>query len=356
MAHTMRRRDFVARLGGAAAVVSLGTAACRWVRSAPLPHHWAWVHGGGERTPDEWRAAFARVREAGIGGVHVSGGDVAVLSTAARDADVEFHRWIWTLNRSGDRWVQEHHPEWFTVSREGTSTLEHPPYVGYYKWLCPTRPEVREYLRAIVDELASDAAVDGVHLDYVRHSDVILPRGLWEKYGLVQDREYPPFDFCYCDVCRETFAAAHGTDPLDLADPTVDVAWRRFRWDSVTGCVRVLAEAVHARGKPITAAVFPTPAIARRLVRQAWDEWPLDAFFPMLYHDFYEEDVGWIGTSAAEGVAALAGRAPLYAGLYLPDLPPEDLAGASLAASEGGATGVALFEMGGLTDEHLMVL
>ena len=41
-------------------------------------------------------------------------------------------------------------------------------------------------------------AVDGVHLDYVRHCDVILPRGLWERYDLVQDIEHPEFDFCYC--------------------------------------------------------------------------------------------------------------------------------------------------------------
>jgi hypothetical protein len=214
----MRRRDFVKRVSGAAAALSVGALGCRGTRAAALPRHWTWVHGGAERTPDEWLAAFARVREAGIGGVHVSGGDIEVLSAAAQEAGVAFHRWIWTLNRSGDQWVREHHPEWFTVSREGKSTLEHPPYVGYYRWLCPTRPEVREYLRTVVDELAADPHVAGVHLDYVRHSDVILPVGLWEKYGLVQDREYPEFDFCYCEVCRETFAAQTGIDPLDLPD------------------------------------------------------------------------------------------------------------------------------------------
>jgi hypothetical protein len=352
----MRRRDFVKRVSGAAAALSVGALGCRGTRAAALPRHWTWVHGGAERTPDEWLAAFARVREAGIGGVHVSGGDIEVLSAAAQEAGVAFHRWIWTLNRSGDQWVREHHPEWFTVSREGKSTLEHPPYVGYYRWLCSTRPEVREYLRTVVDELAADPHVAGVHLDYVRHSDVILPVGLWEKYGLVQDREYPEFDFCYCEVCRETFAAQTGIDPLDLPDPTADLAWRRFRWDSVTGCVRVLADAVHARGKPITAAVFPTPGIARTLVRQSWDEWPLDAFFPMLYHGFYEEPVAWIGDGVRDGVGALGGRASLHAGLFLPDLPAATLGDAVRTALAAGAAGVALFEMGGLDDERLAVL
>ena len=36
----------------------------------------------------------------------------------------------------------------------------------------------------------------------------------------------------YCDVCREQFAALDGRDPLDIADPPADEAWRRFRWDS----------------------------------------------------------------------------------------------------------------------------
>ncbi len=318
--------------------------------------NWTWVHGGGEASPEEWRRRFARVREAGIEAVLVGGGDTEVLSTAARAEDLEFHRWIWILNRNGDEWAKQNHPEWFTVSRNGESSLEKPPYVGYYKWVCPTRPPVREYLRGIIDEIAADPNIDGVHLDYIRYCDVILPVGLWEKYDLVQDQEYPEFDFCYCDVCRETFRQQAGVDPLELPDPTQDVAWREFRWDSVTGLVRDLADAAHAHDTKISAAVFPTPAIARKLVRQAWDEWPLDAFFPMIYHNFYEEDAEWIGTATAEGVAALSPGTPLFSGLFLPSLSPDDLAAAVRLSREASAGGVSLFEMGGLTDEHLAKL
>ncbi len=143
--------------------------------------NWTWVHGGGEASPEEWRRRFARVREAGIEAVLVGGGDTEVLSTAARAEDLEFHRWIWILNRNGDEWAKQNHPEWFTVSRNGESSLEKPPYVGYYKWVCPTRPPVREYLRGIIDEIAADPNIDGVHLDYIRYCDVILPVGLWAK-------------------------------------------------------------------------------------------------------------------------------------------------------------------------------
>jgi uncharacterized lipoprotein YddW (UPF0748 family) len=354
------RRDFIGTVGKAAAGLGLASE----VSGGCSPNsnskrdvkNWTWVHGGRDAPEDEWRRRFARVRAAGIDGVLVSGGDVELLSRTARSEDLEFHRWIWVLNRNGDAWAKENHPEWFTIARTGQSSLEHTPYVGYYKWVCPTREPVREYLSDIVGELAADPSIDGVHLDYIRHSDVILPVGLWSKYDLVQDREYPEFDFCYCEVCRERFQSETGSDPLELPDPTLDVAWRHFRWDTVTELVSRLADSVHAHGKPITAAVFPTPTLARKLVRQAWEQWPLDAFFPMIYHEFYEEGVPWIGTATAEGVAALPANTPLYSGLYLPTLSPDELADGVSRALESGAAGVSLFEMGGLTDEHLASL
>jgi hypothetical protein len=323
------------------------------------------VHGGGGHdagNADEWRRSFARLRSAGITGILVGGGDTEVLGDAAHAEGLQFHRWTWMCNRSGDAPVQQEHPEWFAVSREGKSSLTHPPYVGYYKWVCPTRPDVRAYLRDLVDRTAADPRVDGVHLDYIRYCDVILPRALWGRYGLVQDHEMPRFDFCYCEVCRETFRAQSGVDPLELSDPPADEAWRRFRWDSITGLVKECRDAVHARGKAVTAAVFPTPSLARRLVRQAWDEWGLDGVFPMTYHAFYLEDLPWIGTSVGEGLRALAAAGgdtqstALRAGLYLPSLDPDSLVEAVGIARDAGARGVSLFDMGGLNDVHLAAL
>lgn len=356
----MKRREFIEKSGMAAAALGLASAAplaCASGRNpSALPWNWTWVHGGRDGNADDWRRRFARVRDAGIEGVLVGGGDPSLLSRAARAEGLEFHRWVWALNRSGDAWVKENHPEWFTVNRNGVSSLLVPPYVGYYQWLCPSRPAVRDYISGVVEETARNPDIDGVHLDYIRHSDVILPVGLWEKYDLIQDREYPEFDFCYCEVCRAQFQAQTGDDPLDLPDPTQSSAWREFRWNSVTGLVKNAADAAHASAKPITAAVFPTPALARKLVRQAWDQWPLDAVFPMLYHEFYEQGLEWIGTAAAEGVAALEPGTRLYAGLYLPSLDPDQLAEAVQIARDVGAAGVSLFEMGGLSDSHLAAL
>jgi hypothetical protein len=345
----MRRRSFVASLAyaGLAAHVRPPRAELR---------NWAWVHGDAERSPEQWIAHFTRARAAGIGAVLVNGGETSILARAAEKAGLRFHRWMWILNRSGDAWVKEHHPEWFTVSRNGESSLEKPPYVPYYQWLCPTRPEVRKYLARHVAEVARHPKVQGVHLDYIRHCDVILPSGLWEKYGLVQNHEMAQFDFCYCSACRAAFLKQHGTDPLDLPDPSASVEWRKFRWDSVTGLVRELAAAAKGEGKRITAAVFPTPTIARALVRQSWNEWPLDAFFPMLYNGFYREDLAWIAKGVREDLAALPPGRPVYAGLYLPDLTADALAAAVRTAADAGATGAALFELDGITDAHLRAL
>ena len=171
----MRRRSFLRSLGGAAAAAGMrpdllsgaGTPAGSWdktphpeagssevTRGSKAPFQfWSWVHGSGDRTQDEWLAEFGRLAGSGFTGVLVGGGNTEVLARAAHEKGLEFHRWVWTLNRNGDAWVKENHPEWFTVSRNMESSLEKPPYVGYYRWLCPTKKGVREYLReSILDQ------------------------------------------------------------------------------------------------------------------------------------------------------------------------------------------------------------
>jgi hypothetical protein len=248
------------------------------------------------------------------------------------------------------------HPEWYAVSRSGKSTADQPPYVDYYKFLCPSREPVREYLAGLVGELSSVPGLGSVHLDYIRYPDVILPVALWPKYNLVQDKEYPDFDFCYCVVCRERFHAQSGVDPRALDDPPAHQAWLQYRYDTITAMVKQLAAIVHANGTRVTAAVFPSPSIAKTLVRQDWTRWDVDAVLPMLYHGFYNEPVEWIERATREGVDALGGRIPLYGGLYLPDLSPADLARAAEATLAGGARGVSLFEAHMPTPEHWAAL
>jgi uncharacterized lipoprotein YddW (UPF0748 family) len=349
----MDRREFLWALGGGAALGGEALAQTRPSRPATVKN-WAWLRGD-ISSMDEWKRSLARMKGFGIDAVLV-GGSADLLrraSPAAAAEGLELHAWIFTLMRG------EHaaaHPEWYAVSRKGVSTAVKPPYVNYYKFMCPSRDEVRQAIRSTIRDLAAVDGLTAVHLDYIRYPDVILPIALWPKYNLVQDREYPEFDFCYCGVCRERFRKQSGIDPLTLDDPPASTAWLQYRYDTITQVVREVAAEAHAAGKLVTAAVFPTPAIAKRLVRQEWTKWDVDALLPMIYNGFYKEDVAWIERATREGVTALAGRTPLYAGLYVPDLPPADLARAAERAFAGGAHGISLFQGHTLTPEHWSAL
>jgi len=92
-------------------------------------------------------------------------------------------------------------------------------------------------------------------------------------------------------------------------------------------------------------------------VRQRWDTWQVDMLMPMVYHEFYEEELDWIGFATGQGVRDLKGsNTALYTGVFLPDLKGEELEQAIQYAREHGAQGVSLFHGGALTEAHLEIL
>ncbi len=320
--------------------------------SGSAAKHWAWMGEGNEGwTLDQWKQQLGMMREAGIGAVLFHEGIKILrdLIPAARQLGIEPHIWNVTMMEGG---LEEEHPEWYVVNRDGESAGDKPAYVDYYKFMCPSREPVRQFLTEQIGALAQIEGVASIHLDYIRYPDVILPVSLWPKYGIVQDKEYPPYDYCYCDVCRAAFEQQTGLDPLELEDPPSHEAWLQYRYDTITRVVNMLAEVVHQHGKQLTAAVFPTPDIARSLVRQEWTKWNLDAVLPMVYHSFYNEDVAWVGEATRQGVEALDGKFPLYSGLFVPELTPDELAQATELALANGADGIVLFQGRTLTEAH----
>ena len=110
------------------------------------------------------------------------------------------------------------------------------------------------------------------------------------------DREYPQYDYCYCDKCVTDFKDQSGIDIREAEDPSQVEEWKQFRYDLITKIVNRLSDMVHSKNKEINAAVFPGPnSIAKRIVRQEWDKWNIDAFYPMNYNDFYLEGPEWVG-------------------------------------------------------------
>lgn len=315
--------------------------------------HWVWIRPNETDTDAALQARYKRFYEAGIRGVFIEA-DSERHFRAAKAQKLEAHRWMWTLNR-GEASLLQAHPEWYSVNRKGESCADKPPYVGYYRWLCPSREEVAQYLETDVETILAKDYVDGLHLDYVRYCDVVLPVNLWQTYQLEQTRELPEYDYCYCDICREKFKAWKGMELSSIEHPEASLSWRLYRYQAVTNIVNRLALVAQTHRKPISAAVFPTPEVARRNVRQDWVSWNLDGICPMIYHGFYKEDIGWIGDAVAEGFNALHGKFPLYAGLYLPDFPTTaEVSQGIVQALTRGAAGVSLF--GNVTEDVLQAL
>ncbi len=312
--------------------------------------NWTWVRLQPDWTDDQYRDYFKKIHDAGISAVLFEGYDENTFKLC-KEAGLEAHYWKWTMNRKE---LLDKHPDWFAVNRKGESSYDQPAYVDYYRFLCPSRPEVAEYLAEDYLKCANLPYVDGMHLDYVRFPDVILPVSLWQNYGIEQTSELPEYDYCYCDVCRAKFKELTGRDPLEDEFPMEDQSWINYRLDAITNVVKHIADTVHADGKFLSGAVFPGPSMARRMVRQDWGNWNLDAYFPMIYNGFYYEGPEWIGRSVAEGVKALNGRGLLYAGVMCPDLEGNDFVEALDEAYTNGAAGLSFFD--GPTDEQLAQL
>jgi hypothetical protein len=330
---------------------------------------YAWLGGPGQSTDAEIAHLFADYKNKGIDGLMYNGGHnpetYRRVGKIAKAAGLEFHTWIPTMVQAKNPLLKA---EWYAVNGNGESAFDKPAYVDYYKFLCPSHPEVYLFISQLYTAVAEVEEVDGIHLDYIRFPDVILAEGLWVKYGLVMDREYAEYDYCYCDKCVDDFKASSGIDIRQAEDPSQVQAWKQFRYDLITSLVNRLAVDIHKKGKKINAAVFPGPgSIAQKIVRQEWDKWNLDAVFPMNYNDFYLKGTDWIGEVTREGVEAIHNKIPLYSGLFICPNPgnksqendpenhgliPEEIGTAIRASMENGASGICLFTPGRMTDAH----
>ncbi len=362
----MDRRDFLKN----AALGAAGLLAPRFSAGASTltGENWTWITLSPDRSTDDWKRLFATLRSNNVQAVlpeiydgrhayfasqhlPVASDVLGSLLPLARAQDLEVHAWLWSMPCLIPEMIQKH-ADWYSVNANGESAADKPAYVDYYKFLDPGRPEVRDWVQTTVKELASIPDLTGVHLDYIRHPDAILPKGLWSKYGIVQDKVYPPYDYGYTPYEREQFKKRSGVDPIDLGagkikDASLEKAWFQFRLDMVVDLVNdYLVPAAHKQGKKISAAVFPGPSLAREMVRQDWGRFQLDAFLPMLYDNFYEEGPEWVKKYTKEGADST--RKPIYSGLFIHNMKPEDLRRRIQMALEGGASGVSLFSADGM--------
>lgn len=221
----------------------------------------------------------------------------AQLLEQAHGAGLRVHAWMNALSLSTNReaaLLARLGPDALMVDRKGRSVLSYPeldfpePDRSWYRmgtpqvWLDPAAPAVGDTLAAIVGELvARYPALDGVHLDYIRHPDV-LPFIPGSRFGV-------GMDFGYAEASRARFQRETGlVAPLghSLANANRWDEWRRERVTEVV--LRVASSARGAKPKiEVSAAVWAYADRGYLALFQDWRGWLddglLDFAVPMAY-------------------------------------------------------------------------
>jgi hypothetical protein len=315
-----------------------------------------WNYRPGPNTPANFLdSIFREMKEVGLDGVILNARSVADYEYAipiANKNGLEVWSWWWGLNiEHTASYVMQNHPDWFQINRLGESSFDQPAYVNYYRFLCPALPDVREFKKNEFRKLAAIEGLNGIVIDYTRYPDVILPTTLWPTYGVVQDRVYPEFDYCYHPFMINKFIQTHGYDPREVEDPSYDQVWLQFRLDQVVELVNEYAEIAKEYGIVMSASPFPTPLMARAMVRQDWGRWNLDVVFPMIYKNFYTGCASFISDCTIESVRTANSMTTVMAGLT--GFNTSEIFSDMDAALNNGAQGIALFTINSLRDPEI---
>jgi len=314
-----------------------------------------WTHSEKNFNKDNWVKKINYYDSLGISEILV-GGNPEVLKKIipiAKLKNIKVHGWMWTVNRPGDT-IANKNPDWYAVNRNGQNSLEYRAYVDYYQWLSPFHPEAREHIINNAKKIMDVEGIESVHLDYVRYPDVILGADLQPKYNIVQETELPEYDYGYHPIARKKFEELFNKDPQDFKNPELSTEWRQFRLNAITTLVNEIVDIAESKNKKVTAAVFPFPEMSRQMVRQAWNDWNLHKAYPMLYQNFYRENINWIGFATKQGVNDVS--FPIISGLYAGALRDgKDLEKAIMISKKNGAKGISIFTADGLNKEQQAV-
>lgn len=216
-----------------------------------------------------------------LGGADPGFDPLELACARAHERGVELHAyvnvmpaWTGTTPPENPEQLYNKHPEWFWYDQNG----ERQKLSSFYVSLNPCLPEVREYLVAVFEDLASRYDIDGLHLDYIRfpNEPPAIPRGS----GLDYPRD---------ERTLALYKEATGKTPDEDA-----AAWNQWRTDCVT---QVVAD-IHAmlrRVKPRAALSAAVGTVSENALRhfqdsRRWmDDGILDVALLMNYTDDPEE-------------------------------------------------------------------
>jgi uncharacterized lipoprotein YddW (UPF0748 family) len=244
------------------------------------------------------------------------------------------------------------------VDRRGRSLLDYPqlevppPDDGWYRmgtrgiYLDPAAPGVAERLAATFAELvARYPALDGLHLDYIRHPDV-LPFVPGSRFGV-------GLDFGYGKASLLRFQRETGLAPPSHGAVPHPERWDAWRRDTLTALVARIRSAVH-EARPrlfLSAAVIPHADRAYLSLYQDWRRWLDDGLLDFAVAMTYTLDDRLLRYEL-EGFAGSPRSPRIWAGLgvWLFASHPERALAQLEIARRAGAAGEALFSYDSIAD------
>lgn len=270
------------------------------------------------------------------------------LVRQVKAAKIQFHTWI-TVNHHYAAPLVERlrsHEPWLAVDYHGQNSSQH-PLAGIQTWACPTNEDRWRAEWEVWRPLLKDA--DGLHLDYIRYPDGFR----FGETPEISRVEVADQSFCYCAQCCQRYREAYGIDPRSIpiiaGHPEFD-RWQKWRQDRIVSQVHWYRQRLSDEFGPnlaLSAAVFPTPSIARNNVQQDWPRFAdvLDFVCPMIYaKQFWGQPTAWIQQAVGEGRRETGSTTDIMAGIGPHDTyQPEEIADAIVSARAGGSDGEMVF-------------
>lgn len=292
------------------------------------------------------------------------------LTREAHTQGIKVHLWLVDFAEGAQGAAFREHPEWAQLNPEGGTTVTEKlggnrPYP--YVWMCPARRPgyTDQWLLPMIEEIAANYAVDGIHHDYVRYPGDVAPDNycfcdyclahipryamlryetrVQERY-LVQpilprieanwwsDRTMLPAKWDQLDRRAKADFLLHGhTIPGGPSD--MQYFFYEYRVHQIDTFVREATERVHRINPKIefSAAVFKNPIQSARFIGQHWDHWTpwIDVYMPMSYRSHFagsfESYLDHLTEVTKRQIEWTGHAKPLYAGIATTYLFREEL-------------------------------
>ncbi len=249
---------------------------------------------------------------------------LADLLERAHAAGLRVHAWVNALNLSNHRdgpLLEALGRDAVLVDRRGRSLLDYPelqippPDGEYYKmgtpaiWLDPAAPGVADWLAAtFVELLAHYPELDGLHLDYLRHPDV-LPFTPGSRFGV-------GLDFGYGAATRARFRRATGLEAPSAETSASAGRWDDWRREQVGMLLRQIRGALRAVSPTldVSAAVWCYADRAYLSMSQDWRGWLAEGLLDFAVPMAYTKDDRLL-REMAESFTGLRGSERIWLGL-----------------------------------------